>query len=697
MHFEDAKTVFPLGKLIIRTSILFLFLFSNLFSQSTLNNFGVSEFVKTYSGYSKFTLIDYDKDGVKDLFLYGSNTKSFVIHKGFKDSTFGGPIKKFFFFPIDDIKWLTKTKKGEDYYIFVSRNKRLAGLVSFTNSYSLQLLHSVEFNSYPSSIKIADLNDNGTNEALIYGNNFNGIQQLRNKGFKIETKEINDENVFSDLTIKDFNQDGLIDIVATDILKNTITFLENSEENGFVQVREIELEENLFSLQVIDYDDDSFNDLVVSKENGLEIFFGDSVNSYSNKTKINTSFTPEPFIISDIYEDSIFDLVSINNLNDQLVLFSNIYENENPIKIEFNGISDVNLLTKKNKKSLLALSKKGRILILNSAKKWGKSFSYSFGGLPTNIDNISWKDSSHSKIYINNSADNEIDVLTLDSLGSFSKLGLKSVLNPFTNFNISSNGNIIVCYTAKNRLLEINSNRVEDKANNNPNFIYSYYPIENVIIDNENTIQVMELFQNELFHESIIKKNGKYISKEIFSIDSSVIKSQIVTNSQIYYWTKNKNQYQFKESLSGSIKLLVNVLDKDSTNKTIKILKNKFISNTDVATIISDEKKANLYLWSGNQIKLYKSSSKILPNDKLKDNFVQYFSPSKKKKLLFVYNPIKLKMLEYSLNDDLNTVVLRKTIEGIDLDDYFIKSYFNKMYLIYSDKVKNCLTFRILD
>ncbi len=697
MHFEDAKTVFPLGKLIIRTPVLFLFLFSNLFSQSTLNNFGASEFVKTYSGYSKFTLIDYDKDGVKDLFLYGNNTKSFVTHKGLNDSTFAGPIKKFFFFPIDDIKWLKRTKKGEDYYIFVSRNKRLAGLVSFTKSYSLQLLHSVEFNSYPSSIKIADLNDDGTNEALIYGNNFNGIQHLRNKGFKLETNEINDENVFSDLSVNDFNQDGLIDIIATDILKNTITFLENSEGNGFVQVREIELEENLFSLLIADYDNDSFNDLIVSKENGLDIFLGDSVNSYSNKIELSTSFTPEPFIISDLYKDSIFALVSINNLDDQLVLFSNIYKNESPIKIKFDGISDISLLVKKKKKALLALSKKGRILIINSAKKWGKTFSYSLGGIPTNIDHISWKDSSHSKIFVNNSADNEIDILTLDSLGSFSKLGFKSVLNPFSNFSISLNGNIIVCYTAKNRLLEINSSGVEDNINNNPNFIYSYYPIENIIIDNENTIQVMELFQNELFHESIIKKNGKYISKEIFSIDSSVIKAQIVTNSQIYYWTKNKNQYQFKESLSGSIKVLVNVLDKDSTNKTIKILKNKFYSNTDVVTIFSDEKKENLYLWNGNQTKLYKSSSKILADDKLKDNFVQYYSPSKKKKLLFVYNPVKHRMLEYKLNDELNTVVLRKTIEGIDLDDYFIKSYFNKMYLIFSDKIKNCLTFRILD
>ena len=697
MLFKDARTVFPQGKVIIRTSVLLLFLVSNIFSQSTLNNFGVSEFVKTYSGYSKFSLIDFNQDGIKDLFLYGNNAKSFVIHRGLKDSSFSGPISKFFFFPIDDIKWLTKNKNGEDYYIFVSRNKRLVGLVSFTKTFSLQLLHSVEFNSYPSSIKIVDLNHNGKNEALIYGNNFNGIQHIRNIGYRIEATELNNENVFSDLTIHDFNQDGLDDIVAIDVLKNTITFLENSEDNDYIQVRELELEENLFSLQVIDYDLDSFNDLVVSKEDGLEILFGDSVNSYSNMIEFKTSFTPEPFIVTDFYKDSKYNLASINSLDDQLVLFSNINRNTNPIKIEFDGISDIYQLVKKNKKSLLALSKKGRILILNSAKKWGKSFSYSLGGLPSKIANISWKDSSHSKIFANNTIDNVVDIIKLDSSGSFVDLEVKTVLNPFSDFSISPQNNIIVCYTKKNRLLEILSPHTGVGNFTNPHFIYTSYPIENMVIDIDNRIQVVELVKSELYHESIIKKENKYISKEIFSIDTSVVKATIFLNSQIYYWTKSKNQYQFKKSISGNINLLASVNEKDSTLKSMKILPNSFTGKSDLATILSDDKKDDFYLVNGDKLKLYKSKSKILPQNDLKDNFVKYFGADKNKKMLFVYKPVERKIYQYILDDEKNLVVLRKTIEGIDLDDYFIKSYFNKMYLIYSDKIKNCLTFRVLN
>ncbi len=256
--FKDARTVFPLGKVIIRTLLLLLFLFSNLFSQSTLNNFGISEFVNTYSGYTKFSFVDFDQDGVKDLILYGNNQKNFVLHRGLKDSTFSKPIRKFFFFPIDDFKWLTKSKSGEDYYIFISRNKRLTGIVSFTSSYSLQLLNTIEFNSYPSSIKIVDLDQNGKNEALIFGNNFNGIQQITNNGYRLENSELNNENVYSDIVIKDFNQDDLEDLIAIDVIKNSISFLENTEFNGFIPIRGIEFDESIYSIESLDYDNDSF-------------------------------------------------------------------------------------------------------------------------------------------------------------------------------------------------------------------------------------------------------------------------------------------------------------------------------------------------------------------------------------------------------------------------------------------------------
>ncbi len=105
-------------------------------------------------------------------------------------------------------------------------------------------------------------------------------------------------------------------------------------------------------------------DLIVAKENGLEILFGDSVYSYTKRSEFITQFTSPQFIIADLYKDSNFDLVNINKLEDQLIIYSNMVNTTDPINIEFNGLSYISILKKKNSNSLVVLSKKGKILIL---------------------------------------------------------------------------------------------------------------------------------------------------------------------------------------------------------------------------------------------------------------------------------------------------------------------------------------------
>lgn len=694
--FKDARTVFPLGKVIIRTLLLLLFLFSNLFSQSTLNNFGISEFVNTYSGYTKFSFVDFDQDGVKDLILYGNNQKNFVLHRGLKDSTFSKPIRKFFFFPIDDFKWLTKSKSGENYYIFISRNKRLTGIVSFTSSYSLQLLNTIEFNSYPSSIKIVDLDQNGKNEALIFGNNFNGIQQITNNGYRLENSELNNENVYSDIVIKDFNQDDLEDLIAIDVITNSISFLENIEFNSFIPIRGIEFDESIYSIESLDYDNDSFSDLIVAKENGLEILFGDSVYSYTKRSEFITQFTSPQFIIADLYKDSNFDLVNINKLEDQLTIYSNMVNTTDPINIEFNGLSYISILKKKNSNSLVVLSKKGKILNLSSIKKKAKPFSFIVGGIPNQLKYLSWNDSLNSKIFIGNSRNNSISIVNYDSAENFAELENKTLLNSFSDFSVSPNASLISCYTLKNRLIEIVSNSKKEVNSSNQEFVYTSYEIDDLLIDKQNSIQVLELFENELFHESIIKKNGRYLSKEIFSIDTQVVKSKILSNGEIYYWTQNSNTYEFKKSVLGNPKPLLKTSAENSINTNILISPESSGKN-ELITIISDDSKEKIFLVNGNNIQLYKSNKKIISNNISDAVLVKFYSFGRQKKMIFIYNHLQSKIFQFTVDESNKMIILRKTIEEIELNDYFVQRFSGKMYLIYSDRIKNCLTFKVLD
>ena len=241
--------------------ILFFASTSISYSQILLNNFGYTQVIKTYSGYNNFTFIDFNEDVIKDLFLFGNQGKSFVIHQGLEDSTFSGPTKKFFFYPIDDFKWLTKSERGDDYYIFVSRNRRLVGLVSFTKSYSLQLLNTIKFNSYPSSITISDFNKDGINEALIYGNNFYGVKLITNDAYLLNSQPVIDEDVFTNVEILNFNQDDLDDILALDAMNNKLTFFENTDGTEFLVNRGIQFNEPVNSFQIYNFNQDNFFDL----------------------------------------------------------------------------------------------------------------------------------------------------------------------------------------------------------------------------------------------------------------------------------------------------------------------------------------------------------------------------------------------------------------------------------------------------
>ena len=675
---------------------MLFFLLSNLYSQSTLNNFGISEFVNTYSGYTKFSFVDFDQDGIKDLILYGNNHKNFVLHRGLKDSTFSKPIRKFFFYPIDDFKWLTKTKSGEDYYLFVSRNKRLSGLVSFTSNYSLQLLNTIEFNSYPSSIKIADLDKNGKNEALIFGNNFNGIQQIINRGYRLENLELNNENVYSDLIIQDFNQDDLEDLIAIDVITNSISFLENNELNGFIPIREIEFDESLFSIESIDFNNDSFTDLIVAKENGLLVLQGDSVYSYTNQSEFKTPFTSSHFIIADLDNDSNYNLYKIDSRNDHLVIYPNIYNEKEPINIEFDGISFINILKKKNSNPLIVLSKTGKILYLTSKKKKGKSFSFTTGGIPNKLEYLSWTDSVNSQIFIGNEKNNSITIVKYDSAENFTELENKTLLNSYADFSVSPSAKLVACYTLKNRLIEIIPVIKDEHNSNYQEFVYTSYEIEDLLIDKQNAIQVLEIFENELFHESIVKKNGRYLSKEIFSIDTQVVKSKILRNGEIYYWTLSGNTYEFKKSVLGIPNPLLKTISEDSVNSNILILPESSGKN-ELITMISDYSKEQIFLVNGNDTRLYKSNKKFYPNNIADNNLVKYYNLGRNNKMVFIYNQLQRKIHQFILNDKNKTIILRKSIEDIDLNDYFVQRFSGKMYLIYSDKIKNCLTFKVLD
>lgn len=689
-HFREEKIDSLIGKILSRVLIL-TFLITNDFSaQTVLNNFGVSEYIKTQPHFTKFTQIDFNNDSFKDLFLFGNKEKSFVLHRGLEDSTFAEPIRKFFFYPIDDFKWFTKAANGSDYYLFTSRNRRLIGLVSFTSTNSLELLHTIKFDSYPSSIEIVDINNDGKNEALIFGSNFNGLVIIRNEGYRLQAETMYENSLFNDVLSVDFNQDELGDFIALDVLTNSLKFLENIEGDRLALNREIEKEENIYCLKQADFNNDGFLDIGIGTETGIQFMEGDSVFSYSAGYLFNNNFPVENFLFADLNSDQIGDLSIINRTENKLEIHLN--QNMQPYSFLLNGISDVSFNKNKKNNVLLLLSEEGVIQQISKRNKFGKNFYFSVGGGVDEVDFISYNPDS-IKIIFNNPVDNTIGIMKQLSDGTISEVDNFQALNSFTRFRYLDDLKTFLCYTENSRLLEIFyvKSQTEEIVRN---FFYTEDPIKQIVRDLENDIRISEYDGSRLTYTMLPNTSGRYSSMESILVDTSVVASFINNAGDFYYWTKDSLEFTLNRFNKYERKTLLKV-DYENSDYFPPVFVEEVDKNIDIAmTFIKKQKGIIALRIDGDIITEYKIGKKLKANLFTTRNKV--FKDSKNIVKLYSYNNQSKTVFISVMNDNSKELNLSKNIEGIEANDYFVTNLFKQRYLIYSDVGHNSIRYKII-
>ena len=673
---------------------VFLSFFINTSAQAILNNFGNLETIKTYSGCKKIVLLDYNNDGYNDVFLCGNNKKFFVLHQNLSDSTFSKPIKKFFFYPIDDIKWLNKTPNGEDYYLFISHNKRLIGLVSFTKYFSLQLLSTIEFNSYPSSIRIVDLNNDGMNEALIFGNNFDGLALVKNKAYKLYATKLIQQMVVKDLDLIDFNQDNFKDIVLIDMLNNSLKFYENYAKDKIIFNREIEFREPIRNIRKIDFNYDEFEDLLLGKDNGFEVLFGDSVYAFYQRKKTDYDYAPESFELKDINSDLKDEVVSFDTLNNQVVVsFTDSLEN-NTNKYFMKGLTDYKILEDSTGKKLIQLSNTGNLFIISDKNQKGRNFNFTIGGKPTLIK-IKNDDKTQTRNFsVYDSFEKNINLFQLDSLGNFIKNIKIHLFNPVSDFIINSNKKIIA-FKKNSRLLEVVTKKTNSN-NYNHNFIYSAKPVQKVKFKNNSLFDVMELENGVLFLQTFLYEKNKYITQKLTMIDSSVIQADFNNGRGILYWKQTKGKLSLFKSDKNKSKNLVNINIKDTLNVNAR-----FIYNTNYSflyTIVQYDKHTLVYSIKNNGLKKIEIESDDVIGKIINENdFKLAFNKQTKTTSLFYLNRKKNKLYEFTMDEKSNIFSKKSETSVQDVGNFYVDKIFGKMYFVYTNLKNYSISFRALE
>ncbi|MBK7104258.1 MAG: hypothetical protein IPH62_03140 [Ignavibacteriae bacterium] len=681
--FKEENKDLPKGKTIVKY-IFLLFISANVSAQTILNNFGISEIIKTYPGFTKFSFIDFNNDGIDDIILYGGQSKSFVLHKGLPDSSFAPPEKKSFFFPIDDFKWLTTSKKGENYYLFVSRNKRLAGLVSFNSNNSLRLLSKIEFNSYPSSIDIIDINNDSKNEAIVFGPNFNGFEILVAKGFTLTQQSALEENILREIIPLDFNQDGNSDLIGIDILNNSLKFLENYSNFNFTESREIPFTELLLSLKKVHYNNDDFTDLAITDVNGIKILMGDSVYSFSQNLKFNFDFVPTIYEIDDFNKNGFKDIAAVNSdENKAYVKLNDI--NYNIINYSFDGITDLKYLKNKYVNAILLLSKKGLIKQIDSQRKWGKSFNYSISGMPNKIYYKKSGNSFESNFLITDKENSYVTNLSSTKNGIFSNQNLEKFVNDFSEISWSPKTKLITAFSQNERLIEIRSAERKSKNNSPQNFIYTTNPIQQVIIDSSDNIYTLQKDLDKLYLRKMEFEKDQYKIKSSVFIEANVIDQMINSINEIFYWQNLNGYLSFKNFKNGKKRELFNIKFAENEKPKVTIIDRLRKNNKEsVLTIFHQKNSDQIILFDGKNTKQIKTKYSLFGNSTVDENNFWYSQDKRKNYILYFRKNNKVQ--KFKMDFTTRTIKHLADFSTENIIDYFIENFGGKLYLVYSSK-----------
>ncbi len=538
--------------------ILFVLFFSSLsYSQIPINGFC---FQKSYSlpkDYQGIISADLNFDGNDEIIFYSPSAKRLGMYAGIPGEQ--TELKEFQLnSEISQLRQL-KDKNGSNYlFAAVERKLRRVSLM-YISIDSLEAGKSkIEFDSYPDNISTGDINLNGNDEILVSGSGFDGLSILFRSNGGIGEKKIIIGTSFSEAIFVDLNDDDYPDVLAFNILENSLQFFTNNTNGIFRQSRSVQYSDKISLLQRVDLNSDGFQDIVYVVGDRLEILFGDAQAVYKKKSSVRLYDRPTAIQFGDFNGDKFYDMVFCKQKGSLNILFGKkggeFYERipylDNSSLIAFtkfkSGMTD----------NIAYILESGELSVIKSEKLLGsemkvvpsikagavKSFDYANDAIPDvsfidEYDNslkllLNNKDGIPSILYSLPLADDHKDIL-VDEFFKFRK--------------------IFYCYAEGAPLLEIfRYNFNTDKLNRKQ--LYAPGEILDIALQRIDStfvnIFLVYTKQSKLYLGKFENKDLSITFREFPFIDRNVISAQlfIETEPEVYYWKSEENSFHFKKA-----------------------------------------------------------------------------------------------------------------------------------------------------
>ena len=705
---NEEKTVLHYLRVPAKFFLPFVFMISTS-AQTGIGNFCYYKKLDTAPGYQKIFLTDYSKDRIPDLVLLNGAPKQVIEYKGDAEKIFSDEVKKFFFYSVSDMnKFFHKPGSG-DLFLFLSRSESLGGLVSFTNYGTIQLLNKIEFETNPDKSIIADINNNGTPDAVVFGSNFDGLTHVYEENYALKKEPLLEGKSFSEAAFINLDYDEAIDIVAFDYLNGTLDFLYNEDEGVFFENRTMELGYDIRNLKVTDFNGDGYDDLMFNTDDGINFFKGDSVSSFEDKKIFKTETAVLDYVTGDFNNDRLNDLAYINK-NGQLFISFAVKNDSLAVPVLYmqkEDLTDIQYMSRGKKKFLIALSDKGQIYIISNTHE-KEDYSVSIGVNPGSVDYFDYSDTYNKDLCFVDGYDNKLKILLRGNSGGFEKYFEYQLEDDFKNIAISGNQKPITtfyCYSQNKKLLE----RLKCDFSNGSCKREKHYFFENItdiyLAENDKKETVSLLLNNKtnVIRRNVIIENKSVVDSRIDTIKGAVESPVFSFHApdNIHYWINTDSSLLLGMKYFGTgdtfQKWAEFKTDSMHSNKVISTsLSNDKIGRNVSAGFVSVNGNKFVYLHDGIKFRKFSFSPQSFPLITGENAFAYYKSYSPDNEYLFCYDETNKTLYSKDLHN--SNKLLSGLFKNIYIKNYFVTDfYINQVNLVYTDPMEKCITIRRIE
>ncbi|HEX2866196.1 MAG TPA: VCBS repeat-containing protein [Ignavibacteriales bacterium] len=684
-------------------------------AQVPINGFCRYQSFVLHGGFRSFVPVSFNGDAYTDLVLFDPLKKELVAYSGHPEAPFKASQRSLLSQEISLLEPIDKNLPGTT-CAFISRKSRKAGFLSISNSGTPSLISSLRLDSYPGGMSLLDVNLDGHDEMLLFGQAFNGLSLVSRTKKGLREKKILKNRIFSHAVWADLNHDSYPDIIAFDLLRSSLIFLYNNSRDEFYEARQIEASKKISSLLAYDFDLDGLQDVIIAQGNTVHILFGDNVSSFSRSQTLRTDFRPDQVIISDFNRDGLNDIAYLDKTRSVMsVAFSKddgtFYREINYLSKE--GLSEIAPYYSKFLTGILSLDAKGKMYLISNLSVIKDNVSLSFGADPGAIKYFDAGDNDIIDLCAIDRFRPALNIMLRDKGGIPSHFYSVDLLDSCTNLEISGGKpfeKTFYCYSRGKRLIQAVTVNFRDNSVSKNNF-YASGPVSDLKVINaggeSRTRLYAALINNGVLSLEVFEYlNYKYASLLSGPLETGTSEARIDEYSpfSIFYWKKGSSRLYFKKllldkelhqqsyvsefTLGSHGAAFTPWIAGDILNQDMGSAAN-FIFDTDnyYAFISGIDKNRKLRL-KGNFSAFKIRNSSMISLGEIRFNGL---------KKLLVYNDADCALEKLDVLKKSGILLATKLAKGNNVESYFVKNMnFKKYHFVYTDKSEKCVTIKEL-